>query len=102
MMQVPISRKGGIFVHSVLCTFAKIDSERPTTTFSRGSHHRLDHIINEAASKSKLPCTLDDGHEPAMGLWDQAKIVSERNNFSLFRNIDYINNIPVPTAPRSL
>jgi ABC-type multidrug transport system permease subunit/ABC-type multidrug transport system ATPase subunit len=50
----------------------------------------LDHIINEAASKP--PGTVDDGHEFAMPLWDQLKLVSHRMNLSLYRNTDYINN----------
>lgn len=50
----------------------------------------LDHIIADAAGKP--PGTIDDGHEFAMPLWDQVKIVTQRMNVSLFRNIDYINN----------
>ena len=50
----------------------------------------LDHIIADAAGRP--PGTLDDGHEFAMPLWDQIKIVTNRMNTSLFRNIDYINN----------
>ncbi|KAK3498887.1 ABC-2 type transporter-domain-containing protein [Neurospora hispaniola] len=50
----------------------------------------LDRIIDDAASKP--PGTLDDGHEFAMPLLEQLKIVSTRNNVSLFRNTDYINN----------
>lgn len=50
----------------------------------------LDNLIKDAASKP--PGTVDDGHEFAMSLWDQIKLVTHRNNVSLFRNTDYINN----------
>ncbi|KAL1962345.1 hypothetical protein VTN77DRAFT_9758 [Rasamsonia byssochlamydoides] len=50
----------------------------------------LDQIIEEAAAKP--PATHDDGHEFAMPLWEQIKIVTHRMNVSLFRNTDYINN----------
>jgi ABC-type multidrug transport system permease subunit/ABC-type multidrug transport system ATPase subunit len=50
----------------------------------------LDNIIADAAAKP--PGTLDDGHEFATPLWEQTKIVLERNNVSLWRNTDYINN----------
>lgn len=50
----------------------------------------LDDIINEAASKP--PGTVDDGHEFAMPLWEQIKLVTQRMNVSLYRNVDYVNN----------
>lgn len=50
----------------------------------------LDHIIDDAANKP--PGTLDDGHEFAMPLWEQIKIVSNRMNIALYRNTDYANN----------
>lgn len=50
----------------------------------------LDRIISDAASKP--PATVDDGHEFATGLWEQTKLVTQRNNISLWRNTDYINN----------
>ncbi|CBF82934.1 hypothetical protein AN3329.2 [Aspergillus nidulans FGSC A4] len=50
----------------------------------------LDRIIMEAASKP--PGTLDDGHEFATPIWTQLKLVTNRNNASLWRNTDYINN----------
>ncbi|EFQ32652.1 ABC-2 type transporter [Colletotrichum graminicola M1.001] len=50
----------------------------------------LDHMIEEAASRP--PGTTEDGHEFALSLWDQVKIVSHRMNISLYRNVDYINN----------
>ncbi|KAI1855207.1 hypothetical protein JX265_006651 [Neoarthrinium moseri] len=50
----------------------------------------LDRVIAEAAAKP--PGTTDDGHEFAMPLWEQVKIVTHRMNVSLFRNTDYINN----------
>ncbi|KAH7127774.1 ABC-2 type transporter-domain-containing protein [Dactylonectria estremocensis] len=50
----------------------------------------LDQIISDAAEKP--PATVDDGHEFAMPLWDQIKIVTHRMNVSMLRNTDYINN----------
>jgi ATP-binding cassette subfamily G (WHITE) protein 2 (SNQ2) len=50
----------------------------------------LDYIISDAAAKE--PGTTDDGHEFATPLWEQMKLVSQRNNVSLYRNTDYINN----------
>jgi ATP-binding cassette subfamily G (WHITE) protein 2 (SNQ2) len=50
----------------------------------------LDRIINNAAAKE--PGTKDDGHEFAMPLWDQIKLVSHRMNVALYRNNDYTNN----------
>ncbi|KAK4629104.1 ABC multidrug transporter H [Fulvia fulva] len=50
----------------------------------------LDRMVSDAASKP--PGTTDDGHEFAMGLWDQIKLVTHRNNISLYRNVEYANN----------
>lgn len=50
----------------------------------------LDRIIAEAAGKPTN--TLDDGHEFAMPLWQQTRIVTQRMNVSLYRNVDYVNN----------
>ncbi|KAF6827841.1 ABC multidrug transporter [Colletotrichum plurivorum] len=50
----------------------------------------LDHMIADAAAKP--PGTSDDGHEFALGLWDQIVIVTHRMNVSLYRNVDYVNN----------
>ncbi|KAF2713557.1 ABC transporter [Pleomassaria siparia CBS 279.74] len=50
----------------------------------------LEHLITDAASKP--PGTSDDGHEFALPLWTQIKIVTHRMNVSLYRNIDYVNN----------
>lgn len=50
----------------------------------------LDHIITDAANKP--PGTSDDGHEFATSLWTQIKIVTNRMNVSMYRNVDYINN----------
>lgn len=51
---------------------------------------QLDEIVKEAAEKPSN--TNDDGHEFAMPLWQQVRIVTSRANTSLFRNTDYINN----------
>ncbi|KAF2845284.1 ABC transporter [Plenodomus tracheiphilus IPT5] len=53
-------------------------------------HQDIDHIITDAAGKP--PGTSDDGHEFALDLWSQTKIVTQRMNVSLYRNIDYTNN----------
>lgn len=50
----------------------------------------LDRLVSDAAAKP--PRTNDDGHEFAMPLWEQCRIVTRRMNISLFRNTDYINN----------
>ncbi|PLB36892.1 putative ABC multidrug transporter [Aspergillus candidus] len=50
----------------------------------------LDEIVSDAASKP--PGTLDDGHEFALPLWQQTKIVSQRMSLAIFRNNDYTNN----------
>ncbi|KAI4709714.1 hypothetical protein J4E89_005730 [Alternaria sp. Ai002NY15] len=53
-------------------------------------HRDLDHIITDAAGKE--PGTTDDGHEFATSLWTQTKIVTNRANVSMYRNVDYVNN----------
>lgn len=53
-------------------------------------NQELDDMITDAANKP--PGITDDGHEFAMSLWDQTKIVTHRTNVSLYRNIDYVNN----------
>ncbi|KAH6638741.1 ABC transporter [Boeremia exigua] len=50
----------------------------------------LEHIITDAAGKA--PGTTDDGHEFATSMWTQTKLVTQRMNVSLYRNIDYVNN----------
>lgn len=50
----------------------------------------LDRIIESAASSP--PGTVDDGHEFAMPMWEQVKLVTQRMNVSLYRNTDYVNN----------
>ncbi|CAO2652590.1 Nn.00g008730.m01.CDS01 [Neocucurbitaria sp. VM-36] len=50
----------------------------------------LDNIITDAANKD--PGTVDDGHEFATDLWTQTKLVTQRMNVSLYRNVDYVNN----------
>lgn len=50
----------------------------------------LDRMNSDAAAKP--PGTVDDGHEFATSLWTQMKLVTKRNNTSLYRNIDYANN----------
>ncbi|KAK6193093.1 ATPase with role in protein import into the ER [Pestalotiopsis sp. IQ-011] len=50
----------------------------------------LDRMVSDAASKP--PGTVDDGHEFAMPMWSQIKIVTNRMNIALFRNTDYVNN----------
>ncbi|KAF2479232.1 ABC transporter [Neohortaea acidophila] len=50
----------------------------------------LDQMVSEAASKP--PATVDDGHEFATTLWTQIKLVTNRNNVSLYRNAGYVNN----------
>ncbi|KAI9146800.1 ABC multidrug transporter atrB [Paramyrothecium foliicola] len=50
----------------------------------------LDRIISDASSKP--PGTLDDGYEFATPIWTQIKLVTKRNNISLWRNTNYINN----------
>lgn len=53
-------------------------------------HDELEQIITHAASQP--PGTTDDGHEFALDLWSQTKIVCHRMNVSLWRNVDYTNN----------
>ncbi|KAL8734249.1 MAG: hypothetical protein Q9181_003278 [Wetmoreana brouardii] len=50
----------------------------------------VDRIVKEAAAKP--PGTSDDGHEFAMPLWQQIKLVTDRMNVALYRNTDYVNN----------
>ncbi|KAI4093844.1 MAG: hypothetical protein LQ344_002582 [Seirophora lacunosa] len=52
--------------------------------------NEVDRINKEAAGKP--PGTVDDGHEFAMPLWQQTKLVTHRMNVALYRNTDYINN----------
>ncbi|KAH6695443.1 ABC-2 type transporter-domain-containing protein [Plectosphaerella plurivora] len=50
----------------------------------------LDRLIADAASKP--PATNDDGHEFATSMTTQIKLVTQRMNKSLYRNVDYVNN----------
>lgn len=50
----------------------------------------IDTIIADAAAKPLK--TKDDGHEFATPLWEQICLVTRRNNMSLYRNTDYVNN----------
>lgn len=50
----------------------------------------LDRMIEDAASKP--PGTVDDGHEFATPMMEQIKIVTQRMNIALYRNVDYANN----------
>lgn len=50
----------------------------------------IDTIIADAAAKPLG--TKDDGHEFATPLWEQIRLVTRRNNMSLYRNTDYVNN----------
>lgn len=50
----------------------------------------LDSIIIEASNKP--PGTEDDGHEFATSLGEQIKLVLNRMNIALYRNVDYVNN----------
>ncbi|KAF7560407.1 hypothetical protein G7046_g3742 [Stylonectria norvegica] len=50
----------------------------------------LDHIVDDAASKP--PGTTDDGNEFATPMMEQLKLVTQRMNVSLYRNVDYVNN----------
>lgn len=47
-------------------------------------------IVGDA--QSKPPATKDDGHEFAMPLREQLRIVTRRMNISLYRNTEYVNN----------
>ncbi|OAQ96906.1 hypothetical protein LLEC1_06533 [Akanthomyces lecanii] len=51
---------------------------------------QLDAMIEDAASKP--PGTIDDGHEFAAPLWEQTRLVTQRMNVSLYRNVNYVNN----------
>ncbi|KAF4552880.1 ABC-2 type transporter-like protein 4 [Elsinoe fawcettii] len=50
----------------------------------------LDRLTEERAAA--VPNAMDDGHEFAMPLWDQIRIVTSRANKALYRNTDYVNN----------
>ena len=50
----------------------------------------LDYMIQDAAGKP--PGTEDDGYEFATARWEQIKLVTQRMNTALYRNIDYANN----------
>lgn len=50
----------------------------------------LDRMIDDAAAKPQG--TVDDGHQFATSLWTQIKLVTNRNNISLYRNTNYANN----------
>jgi ABC-type multidrug transport system ATPase subunit/ABC-type multidrug transport system permease subunit len=52
--------------------------------------NELDELVSDAASKP--PGTKDDGREFATSLWEQIKIVTHRDNVSLYRNTDYATN----------
>jgi ABC-type multidrug transport system permease subunit len=52
--------------------------------------HELDRLIADAASKP--PATKDDGHEFATSMTTQIRLVTQRMNKSLYRNVDYVNN----------
>lgn len=57
---------------------------------AKETEKQLDKIIEDAAANESH--TLDDGHDFAMPLWQQLKIVLARASLSLYRNTDYINN----------
>jgi ABC-type multidrug transport system ATPase subunit/ABC-type multidrug transport system permease subunit len=50
----------------------------------------LDEIISKA--RNSPPGTQDDGREFATSIWEQTKLVTKRNNISLFRNTEYTTN----------
>ncbi|KAG7122807.1 ABC multidrug transporter atrB like protein [Verticillium longisporum] len=50
----------------------------------------IDRMVEDAAARPTG--TVDDGHEFAASLWTQTKLVTQRMNISLFRNIDYLDN----------
>jgi ABC-type multidrug transport system ATPase subunit len=56
------------------------------------SHQKqeLDNLIADAASKP--PGTVDDGHEFATPMIEQVRLVTQRMNTALYRNVDYVNN----------
>jgi len=49
----------------------------------------LDDMITDAANKP--PGTTDDGNEFATSLWTQTRIVTNRMNVSMYRNVDYVS-----------
>ena len=57
---------------------------------SQNMIQELDAMITDAAGKELG--TKDDGHEFAMPMWQQIKLVSNRMNVALYRNVDYTNN----------
>ncbi|EEY16987.1 opaque-specific ABC transporter CDR3 [Verticillium alfalfae VaMs.102] len=50
----------------------------------------IDRMVEDAAARPTG--TVDDGHEFAASMWTQTKLVTQRMNISLFRNIDYLDN----------
>ena len=50
----------------------------------------LENMISDAAGKP--PGTENDPNEFALPLWEQTKLVTQRMNIALYRNIDYVNN----------
>ena len=54
------------------------------------ANYALTDIITTAAGKP--PGTEDDGHEFATSLVEQTRLVTQRMNVALYRNVDYINN----------
>jgi ABC-type multidrug transport system permease subunit/ABC-type multidrug transport system ATPase subunit len=61
-----------------------------STPENKAVEKELDELIADVASKPAN--TFDDGHEFAMPLWQQIRLVSARASLSLFRNTDYVNN----------
>ncbi|KKF95265.1 ABC transporter G family member 11 [Ceratocystis platani] len=51
---------------------------------------KLDMLIETAAAKP--PGTVDDGHEFAVSMSTQTRLVTQRMNTSLYRNTDYVMN----------
>ncbi|KAL5594056.1 hypothetical protein BROUX41_001108 [Berkeleyomyces rouxiae] len=51
---------------------------------------RLDSLIQDASSKP--PGTVDDGHEFAVPIATQTRLVTQRMNVSLYRNTEYVMN----------
>ena len=56
----------------------------------KASLQELNRIITDASGKE--PGTKDDGYEFATPLWEQTKLVTQRMNIALYRNVDYTNN----------
>ncbi|KAF2760458.1 hypothetical protein EJ05DRAFT_450171 [Pseudovirgaria hyperparasitica] len=50
----------------------------------------LDSLVSDAASKP--PGTEDDGHEFAASHWTQTRILMNRMNRALYRDVEYVNN----------